>query len=139
MAPPPVTCWNPPGPTKAQRILGGRESFSTAPPRSHVRTRIVPQKPRKLSGAGKVFPPPRPGHMFEPAWSHKSPENFGGPGKFFHHPARSHVRTRIVPQKPRKLSGAGKVFPPPRPGHMFEPAWSHKSQENFWGPEGRNS
>ena len=100
----------------------------------------------------RVAPPPAPGHTFEPAWPHKSLENFQGPGKFFHRPApghmshkrlnppgptkarrpffiffrgpesfsttlrRSHVRTRLVPQKPRKPSGAGKVFPPPPPG-----------------------
>ena len=99
--------------------IGSHRSSHVWPrPRSHVGTRLVPQKPRKLSGGkfshhpalghmshkrlenfqgpGMHFHRPGPGHMFEAAWSHKSPENFWGPGKFFHHPA---------------------------PGHMFEPAW----------------
>ena len=72
VAPPPVTCSNPPGPTKNLEKLLGPGKFSHHPsPRSHV-----PQKARKLSGARKkFFHRPTPGHMFEPAWSHKNPEN----------------------------------------------------------------
>ena len=99
--------------------IGSHRSSHVWPsPRSHVRTRLAPQKPRKLSRARKVFPPPFPrSHVpqkAKPAWSHKSPENFfRGPESFSTTLRRSHVRTRLVPQKPR-ISGAGKVFPPPR-------------------------
>ena len=45
---PPVTCSNPPGPTKSlEKLLGARKVFPTPFPRSHVRTRLVPQKPRE--------------------------------------------------------------------------------------------
>ena len=83
---------------------------------SHVRTRLVPQKPTKtFRGLKRFFPPPCPRHMFEPARSHKSPQNFRGPEKIFSTTlSPSHVRTRLAGawphKKPTKLSGPEKFF-----------------------------
>ena len=52
----PVTCSNPPGPTKAHKTFGGLTRFFPPPcPRHMWLTRLVPQKPTKLSGPEKFF------------------------------------------------------------------------------------
>ena len=94
---------------------------------------------------------PAPGHTFEPAWSHRSLENFQVPGKLSHRRAPGHMsHNRLENFRGRESFSTA---PPPvtawshkspenfwGPGKFFHsPAWPHKSPENFWGPEGRNS
>ena len=81
---------------------------------------------KKLWGARTVFPPPCPRHIFEPLVPQKPTKLLGAPKVFFHDP---------VPQKPTKLLGAPKVFfHDPVPVTYSNP-WSHKSRQNFPGPQ----
>ena len=70
---------------------------------------------------------PAPGHMFEPAWPHKKPrKTFRGPESFPTTLPPGHMSYKRL----ENFQEPGKFFQRPFPGHMFEPAWSHKSPEN---------
>ena len=62
-------------------------------------------------------------------------KNFWGPEQFFPPPCPRHIFEPLVPQKPTKLLGAPKVFfRDPVPVTYSNPR-SHKSRQNFPGPQ----
>ena len=114
-----------PGPTKADKTFRGPKSFFPRSCPSHIFEPLVPQKPTKLSGAPKGF-------FRDPT---KADKTFRGPKRFFPRSCPSHIFEPLVPQKPTKLSGAPKVFfHDPVPVTYSNP-WSHKSRQNFPGPQ----
>ena len=56
---------------KLRKTFRGPESFPTTLPPGHMSHKRL----ENFQGPGKFFHRPTPGHMFEPAWSHKNPEN----------------------------------------------------------------
>ena len=93
--------------SNGKKLLGARTVFSTTLSPSYIRT---------------------PG----PTKAHKT---FGGPKSFFLGSCPSHIFEPLVTQKPTKLSGAPKVFfHDPVPVTYSNP-WSHKSRQNFPGPQ----
>jgi len=118
---------------------------------------------KKLFGAPKVFFHDPVSVTYSNPWSHESRQNFLGPQKFFSTilspsdirtpgPTKAdktlwgpqsffprscprHIFEPMVPQKPTKLSGASKVLFHDPVLVTYSNPWSHKSRQNFPGPQ----
>ena len=118
-----------------EKNFWGPEQFFPPPCPRHIFEPLVPQKPTKLLGAPKVFSAILSQSHIRTPGPTKADKTFQGPKSFFPRCCPRHIFEPLVPQKPTKLSGAPKVFfHDPVPVTYSNP-WSHKSRQNFPGPQ----
>ena len=118
-----------------EKNFWGPEQFFPPPCPRHIFEPLVPQKPTKLLGAPKVFfwdPVPV---TYSNLWSHKNRQNFPGPQKFFSTIlSPSHIRTLGPTKADKTFRGPKSFFHDPVLVTYSNP-WSHKSRQNFPGPQ----
>ena len=118
-----------------EKNFWGPEQFFPPPCPRHIFEPLVPQKPTKLLGAPKVFSWDPVPVTYSNLWSHKNRQNFPGPQKFFSTIlSPSHIRTLGPTKADKTFRGPKSFFHDPVLVTYSNP-WSHKSRQNFPGPQ----